>query len=118
MRLDTKAFERAAEAVQERGLKDIRLEKGNYTAGSDFDENRFVFTSIGYDEGYTVYIDGKKTQSIAAADAMLGFYVPAGEHDIKIDYVSPLAKEGAYISLFSAAALAGFLAVRHKKRRI
>ncbi len=116
LRLDTKGFERVSQKLQKDALKNIRTENDDILAESDFDSEKFIFTTIAYDEGYRVYIDGKETKKIAAADSMLGFYIPAGSHSIKIDYISKGFKEGVYLSLFTFAAIICLTAI--KKRRI
>lgn len=116
LRLDTEKFKGLAKKIQANGLKNIRTENDDILAESDFADKKFIFTTIAYDKGYRVYIDGQKTEKIAAADAMLGFYVPAGRHSIKITYVSEGFVTGLYISVFFAAALIGFCAVKLPKK--
>ena len=45
-----------------------------------------VFTSIEYDDGWTVLVDGKKAETFAAGNAMLSFDVTAGEHTVTINF--------------------------------
>ena len=64
-----------------------------------------VFTSIPYDEGWTVEVDGKRVESFAAGDAMLAFNVGAGEHTIRIGFFTKGLIPGILISLVSLALL-------------
>ena len=51
-------------------------------------ENQLVFTSIPYDEGWNVYVDGKKVDTYETADALVSFYVDGvGTHDIELKYM-------------------------------
>lgn len=45
-----------------------------------------VFTSIPYDTGWTVKVDGKKVETFDAGKAMLAFDIAAGSHDITFTF--------------------------------
>lgn len=62
--------------------------KGKYTAN----ENEILFTSIPYDKGWNVYIDGKKVPQkdiIKISDALLGVKTEAGTHEIVFKFEIP-----------------------------
>lgn len=46
-----------------------------------------VFTTIPYDAGWNVYVDGKKVETKTALGALLAFETTAGEHEIKMNYM-------------------------------
>ena len=74
------------------------LVEGTYTA----DENEILFTSIPYDNGWTVYVDGKKVSEeniVKISDALIGIKTTEGEHEIVFSY-SPAFLKGSII--FSA----------------
>ena len=101
--LDDEAFAELSRKANENALENIRLEKGNIAAQSNFDRERLVFASIAYDKGLRLYIDGKESEYKDILDGFMGFYVPAGKHDILIDYVSTGAYSGLEISALFAA---------------
>ena len=47
-----------------------------------------MFTSIPYDEGWNVYVDGEKVEIIKLANSLLGFDITEGEHTIEMRYFS------------------------------
>ena len=51
------------------------------------EDNTFVFTSIAYDAGWRVYIDGKRVSTYETADALLSFRADAGDHVVKLKYL-------------------------------
>jgi uncharacterized membrane protein YfhO len=62
--------------------------EGNFSA----DNNEILFTSIPYDKGWNVYIDGEKVAEeniVKISDALLGVKVSSGEHSIKFKYSIP-----------------------------
>ncbi len=72
------------------------------------DKNSLFFTSIPYDTGWTVKIDGKeisKKDYYALADAYLCFNIPAGEHDVEISFRQQGLTEGIIISVGTVFAL-------------
>lgn len=75
--------------------------QGRVTALSD----GILFTSIPYEEGWTVYVDGVPVETAAFADAFLSVTLTAGEHSVRMEYMPVGLKEGAVISLASLLVL-------------
>ncbi len=50
-------------------------------------EQQLMFTSIPYDEGWNIYVDGEKVELYESADALISFYIDGtGEHDVEMIY--------------------------------
>lgn len=78
--------------------------KGSFTAADDC----LVYTSIPYNSGWNVYVDGKKVSEndiIKLADALLAVKVTKGEHTIEFSYSVPGFKIGLVITLFTVFAM-------------
>ena len=45
-----------------------------------------MFTTISYDDGWTVYVDDKKVKTKKVMDAYLAFDIDEGKHNIKLVY--------------------------------
>ncbi|MBQ9605442.1 MAG: YfhO family protein, partial [Firmicutes bacterium] len=116
VKFNREEFNDVYERAQAAALKGIKQENGSITAVSDFDKETLVFSSLSYDNGFHVYIDGVEAEKVKIADAFLGFYAPAGTHDIKISYVSPGFKAGAAISVIFAVLSAIVLYVNKKNK--
>ncbi len=80
------------------------------------DENMMVYTSIPYDEGWKVTIDGREVETMALGNALLAFDCPSGEHEIRLQYHIPLFFEGATISTMSFLGILFYEIYRKKKR--
>lgn len=81
-------FEKLANGQIEYEQFDETYIRGKYTA----EENEILFTSIPYDKGWNVYIDGKKVSKdniIAISDALLGVKTTAGTHEIVFKFEIP-----------------------------
>ena len=68
-------------------------------------ESGTLFTSIPYEEGWTVMVDGVPVQTKAYADAFVSIDLTAGQHTITMTYMPIGLMEGAVISLASLAIL-------------
>ncbi|MCR5011422.1 MAG: YfhO family protein [Lachnospiraceae bacterium] len=65
-----------------------------------------LFTTIPYDEGWSIYCDGKEIETISTVEnAFLGAVLPEGDHEIELKYTARFAKEGLIISLAGAVIL-------------
>ena len=72
-----------------------------------------LFTTIPYDEGWSIYCDGKEIETIATVeDAFLGAVLPTGPHDIELKYTARFAKEGCIISVTALIILASISIIR------
>lgn len=76
-----------------------------------------LFTSIPYEEGWTVYVDGVAVETEAYADAFLSVPLSAGEHTIHMEYMPAGLKQGAAITLGSLLLLLLTVAVTVYRRR-
>ncbi len=78
---------------------DMDKTKGDVIFGniSVSDDGHFV-TSLPYDEGFQVFVDGKEVNIEKVNTAFLGFEIKRGMHEVKIEYRAPLKKEAMLIS--------------------
>ena len=118
-RLDEDAFNALFTAAQNNALKNIRENKnGDITASSDFENERLIFSSLSFDKGFHVYIDGRETKTVKIANAFLGYYVPAGSHDITIKYISPGFKAGVAVTAASAVLTLALLLFKRRSAKL
>ncbi|MBE5878869.1 MAG: hypothetical protein E7288_02685 [Lachnospiraceae bacterium] len=73
-----------------------------------------VFTSIPYEEGWSVFADGEEVQVYAWKDAFLAFEVGPGTHELEFTYMPPGFKEGLIISVIGLL-VSGILLFSGKK---
>lgn len=80
-------------------------------------DNQIAFTTIPYDKGWKVYVDGKKIKTFKVSDTYLAFDLTKGKHDIKLKYSPYLIKEGIFISFVSLLTLIiyRFYKIKQKK---
>ncbi len=78
-----------------------------------------VFTTIPYDEGWKVYVDGEETELLCLMDTMIGFAVEeAGEHEIELCYRPDCVKYGLILSASGLVIYALLFVLDVRKRRL
>ncbi len=95
-------------------IPDQEQTKGNRIAGSiDVDRDGYVITSIPYDQGFTVKVDGNPCAIQRVNTAFLGFPISSGHHTVEICYHAPGLRVGKVISVLGLF-LALFLVASHR----
>ena len=88
-------------------LQNYTKTKGNVIAGSlTMQKSGYLITSIPYDSGFEIQVDGKPATSEKVNTAFLGCKVNEGEHDIVITYHAPGLAAGKVMSFVG---MIGFL---------
>ncbi|MGN1194853.1 MAG: YfhO family protein, partial [Acutalibacteraceae bacterium] len=68
---------------------------------------KLICLSVPYADGWSLYVDGEKTDPIIVNYLYIGAELSAGDHEIKIVYNTPDLKLGAVISAVGLALLFG-----------
>ena len=84
---------------------------GDINAGFD----GYIYTSIPYDEGWDIYIDGVEAKKIKIADCQLAAYVKKGSHKVTFKYTPKGLKLGAAISALAWLAVLFIFLYKHTK---
>ena len=98
---DKNIFLDTFDKLSESTLDITKFDDTHVEAKIDVKNSGLLYTSIPYDEGWTVYVDGKKTSTHAFKDALLSFYLDKGEHTISFDYSPRGLKAGISLSILS-----------------
>lgn len=106
-----------AAMAQEKEVEVTEYGDRGLTAHSSFNEDEFIFTTIPYDPGFTLYIDGEEAEIVNTADAFVGYYLTAGEHNIELVYEVPGLKLGMWVSVITVVmVMAGAVVSRKWKK--
>lgn len=113
--MDTDKFESFYHTLNKNALQ-ITNFNNNYIEGiMEVDNDKTVFTSFSFDDGFEVYIDDKKVETFKLANSFLGFDIDKGNHNVKIIYKVPKLKRGILISSLSLILLI-LMNIINKKR--
>ncbi len=112
------AFAAAMSTLSDNQLVIDDLGSSRLSGSINAENDGVLMTSIPYDSGWSVTVDGKEVKTFSTAGGFLGFDLASGEHTVTLTYIP----EGLIIGLaVSAASLAALLillivsAVRRKK---
>lgn len=87
------------ESLQDRGMT-LESHRGANLQGSiTVSEGEMIVTSIPYDKGWRVRLDGKAVDAVSFADTFLAIPAESGEHTISLSYVSPGFVSGMLLAL-------------------
>ena len=84
--LNDKKLEESYKILKDNQLNITSFSEDNIEANI-YTENNYVYTSIPYDDGWEVYVDGNKVETYKLADSLLTFNIEPGTHKIVFKYV-------------------------------
>lgn len=115
--LDEQSLSDAVAAQSDGGLR-IQSFSATRVVGTVTAENDgFLYTSIPYDRGWTVRIDGVLAETSSDADALLVSTLPAGTHTVTLSYCPVGFRLGASISGLTGIGIVVWRLMLRKKRR-
>lgn len=89
---------------------------GNVLTGTALaGKNGWLITSIPYDDGFTLQVDGKQQKIQKVNTGFVGLPLTEGQHEIKLIYHSRGMKEGILITLITAVVIAADYFRRNRK---
>lgn len=101
--------------------RDVQLDRKSgselsmqYTA----DEDGFVTSTIPFDEGWRVYVDGTEVETYRNMDTFLTFDVVNGEHEIELIYWPPYFWAGVWVSVAALLAVAAYVYLERRKKTV
>lgn len=91
----------ALEKLKKNGMQIENQAGGNLSGKVTVPDGQVLMTSIPYDEGWSVWIDGEKAEAEPFAGTFLAVKCPAGEHGIRLSYMSPGVFSGILVGILS-----------------
>lgn len=110
------------DVIRSRQMDVVEFDETKIVGKVNAEEDCVFYSSIPYDEGWTVKVDGKeikKKDYIAIADAYLGFNISKGRHKVEISFKQRGLLEGAAISVATLLILliVAFIAAKRRPER-
>ena len=85
--LDEELFKEALEKVRSQGTLEIDSWSEDHITGSiNASKDGIMFTTISWEPGWTIKVDGVKTEPVKVCDALIGVPLTAGEHEIEMSF--------------------------------
>ncbi|MBQ4270382.1 MAG: YfhO family protein, partial [Clostridiales bacterium] len=90
---------------------------GYVSMTSDLTEGQVILTTIPYEDGWTLYVDGVKTDITPYQDALIAIDPGTGHHDIELVFTAPGLKAGAVVSVLGILGLVGSSIIIKKNKQ-
>ncbi len=113
-----------AEAMDKLATGNVTIDEGYtdshlYGSVTTAEAKQLMFTSIPYDEGWHVYVDGEAVETFMTGDALISFYIDgAGEHELELRYMPKAISLGLSITIVSLIVFIILLIIYPKAKKI
>ena len=112
--LDTETFSTVMRRLQESGLQTKGYQNGNISGSIAMPENGYLYTSVPFDQGFTLYVDGKKTEYQALLDTFIMVPLEKGIHEIKFTYYPTGFRFGLGVTAVTMLAILFFILRKYR----
>lgn len=99
-------------------IKDIDVQNNNIYTDINVNEEKIIYFSIPYSNGWKVYIDDQQVDMLKANIGYMAVAVKPGNHRIHLEYSTPLLREGGITSLLGLIILTGIVVYRKKLNKV
>ncbi len=113
--LDTAALTQAASVLAQNALHVTSCTNGKLEGTVTATADGWLYTSIPAIPGWTVCVDGAKTDHMALLDALIAVPVTAGDHTVTFSYTPPGLIPGLVLTGLGAAVTLALLLQKRKK---
>lgn len=116
--VDKSAFEKGYEKLQANPLNITEFSDTYFSGTITMPENSVLYTSVPYDKGWHITVDGKSADEkiVKIGDALIGVDLDAGEHIVEFTYSAPGLSEGIIISATTLAILVVLFIIKKSKK--
>lgn len=118
IRINEEVFRQDMQTLSANGMEietftDSHIE-GTVTAPQD----GTICTTITYDPGWTVKVDGKKVETVSISEAWLAFDVPAGTHTVELSFLPRGLIPGCVLTVIGIAGLVLLVLATRRRRQV
>jgi hypothetical protein len=121
--LNMESFTASEEALAEdsaaRALytaENFRIDNYGFSAETHFDAEKLLFFSVPWEAGWTAYVNGKAVPIEKVNIGFMAVRVPAGDCEIRFEYMTPGLLHGAMITAGAAMVLLLYLLISPRKK--
>ncbi len=115
-------FQKAYNKLSKNPMKVTKFEDTAVEGTVNIDKGQMLYTSINYDEGWSVTVDGKplnysSDEVCRIGNALTGIHLAPGEHTIAFKYHAKGLRTGLLLTLAGALALAALTVLPARRRK-
>ncbi|MCR4740276.1 MAG: YfhO family protein [Lachnospiraceae bacterium] len=102
-------------ALKTETVSDVMIGTDTLSGEIELIKPKLLCLAVPYSKGWKAYVDDIETETLCVNGHYTGMAVPEGKHRVRIDYRTPLKREGAVLSLLGIMVFAGILFYTGKK---
>lgn len=114
--LDEDMFAKAIEDLKRQPLEIESFREDHIKGMVTAEKDGILFTSIAWEPGWTILVDGKKTEPVKLMDALIGIPVTEGTHSIEMKFFPAGMVWGIVLSVLGIAVVVIIGVFERKKR--
>ena len=103
--MDTDALYAAIQAMKQNQWQITEHTDGYFKGTVNAPEGGVLFTSIPYNDGWRIRVDGKTADVVTVGDALIGIRLSKGSHEVEMKYSTSGFPLGVILTLLGVAAL-------------
>ncbi len=116
-RINEEKLQQIYDKLADEGMEVTYVKDGKLDGVVTMKEDGLLFTTIPYDEGWTVKVDGEKVETMAVGEAFLALPLSAGQHTVTFRYTAPGFLRGLLLSLCGWVLYFVIFHIRRQKKR-
>ncbi|MBQ6042051.1 MAG: YfhO family protein [Oscillospiraceae bacterium] len=98
VRFDEDVYRKGYEIMHKSPLKLTSFDQDRFTGTVETEKDSVLYLSVPFEEGWTASVDGKDVPVERMLNAMSGIRVPAGKHQIRMQFMPPGLMVGVIVS--------------------
>lgn len=110
-------FKKDIELMKKNQLMNIVIDGNKLSGNIKLDNDSVLFTSIPYEKGWKVYVDGKRVSYEKIVNEFVGIKLSKGNHKIKMVYYPHHLITGVIITIISIIGLISYEIIVRRKRK-
>ena len=111
-------FAAQAAALRAEPLEDIKTNWRGLSGRVELSEDKILCLALPWLDGWTAKVDGQPAALLHANTAFMGLELPAGEHEIQLQYWMPGLTKGLVLTALGALGCAGLALVCRRKEKL
>ena len=108
-------FQTAINNLKNNQIENIIINQNYIKSTINAKEDGTLVFSIPYEDGFTVYLDGKKVETYPVYEMFTALDITSGHHKIEFKYIPVGFYAGLIVSLVSLAGSVAFIVLNKKK---
>lgn len=109
-------YEKQLNALREESLENVVFDTNKVSGFIEVSKPKVLCMAMGYDKGWSVYVDGEKTDTCMVNGMFLGVMLDQGEHQIECRYMTPGLVPGIIASIFGIIGVLVITLKTHRKK--